>query len=232
MTKKINWYAGRTANNPADIQEICIQIAGATEPQNLADVIKGSDGVVVDVAEDDQSLEVHLDNATQNKINNSLQVPSQAPSAAQLVAVGTNKAQTMLSVGDGLSVENGSLKASKKLYRHNIFVNGKFKFTTSIINEDDTPFTTSSFIDYIFQQYSITVRTLAASGVYYGNPHSYSNIIGINGAEDEINIMCAVSEIYLTTDNEVTVLEPVMGNYRLSKYLFSAAEFYDHVTEI
>ena len=44
--------------------------------------------------------------------DNSLTKPTTAPSATQLVAVDNTNAQTMLNIGDGLSVENGSLKAS------------------------------------------------------------------------------------------------------------------------
>lgn len=46
------------------------------------------------------------------EINNSLQKPTTAPSATQIVAVDNTNTQTMLNIGDGLSVENGSLKAS------------------------------------------------------------------------------------------------------------------------
>ena len=57
-------------------------------------------------------------------INNSLQKPTTAPSATQIVTVDNTNTQTMLNIGDGLSVENGSLKASGgasgKLYYKNI----------------------------------------------------------------------------------------------------------------
>ena len=43
---------------------------------------------------------------------NSLQKPETAPENTQLVAVDNTNTQTMLNIGDGLSVENGSLKAS------------------------------------------------------------------------------------------------------------------------
>ena len=57
-------------------------------------------------------------------INNSLQKPTTAPSATQIVTVDNTNTQTMLNIGDGLSVENGSLKASggtgTKKYMHYI----------------------------------------------------------------------------------------------------------------
>lgn len=44
--------------------------------------------------------------------DNVLTKPTTTPSATQLVAVDNTNTQTMLNIGDGLSVENGSLKAS------------------------------------------------------------------------------------------------------------------------
>ncbi len=44
--------------------------------------------------------------------DNALTKPTTAPSATQIVAVDNTNTQTMLNIGDGLSVENGSLKAS------------------------------------------------------------------------------------------------------------------------
>lgn len=129
MSKKIEWIKrGMTANNGLHMQEVCDQIANETSPENLTSVIKGSDTVVVDVAEDKKTVEVHLDAEVTQKIDNSLQAPTQAPTATQIVGVGTNKAQTMLNIGDGLSVENGSLKASgggDKKYMHIIEITGK-----------------------------------------------------------------------------------------------------------
>ena len=57
-------------------------------------------------------------------IENILQKPETAPENTQLVAVDNTNTQTMLNIGDGLSVENGSLKASggtgEKKYFHQI----------------------------------------------------------------------------------------------------------------
>ena len=47
-----------------------------------------------------------------DKANKALVKPDSAPSSASLVAVDNSNAQTMLAVGDGLSVENGTLKAT------------------------------------------------------------------------------------------------------------------------
>lgn len=54
--------------------------------------------------------------------DNALTKPTTAPSATQIVAVDNTNTQTMLNIGDGLSVEDGSLKASggEKKYFHQI----------------------------------------------------------------------------------------------------------------
>ena len=51
-------------------------------------------------------------NITIKGTGNALTKPTTAPSATQLVAVDNTNTQTMLNIGDGLSIENGSLKAS------------------------------------------------------------------------------------------------------------------------
>lgn len=156
MSKKIEWIKrGMTANNSLHMQEVCDQIANETSPENLTSVIKGSDTVVVDVAEDKKTVEVHLDAEVTQKIDNSLQAPTQAPTATQIVGVGTNKAQTMLNIGDGLSVENGSLKASeKKLYHKAV--------TFSVFNKLDNVslicidyYTTSSIIPSTYDELKV-----------------------------------------------------------------------------
>lgn len=138
MEKKINWFAGKNALNPADMQEICNNLEKSTSPENLAEIIKGGDEVVVDIAEDGNSLDLHLDNDISNKINNSLQVPAQAPTATELVAVGANNAQTMLAIGEGLSVNDGKLSVndgelSSQLYLHTITVSGTGELNSSQI---------------------------------------------------------------------------------------------------
>lgn len=47
-----------------------------------------------------------------DKANKALVKPDSAPSATSLVAIDNTNAQTTLTIGDGLSVENGALKAT------------------------------------------------------------------------------------------------------------------------
>lgn len=115
MGKKINWYNGKNALNPADMQKICDNVAESTTPQNLAEVIKGSDTVVVDVAEDNKSLEVHLDTETTNEISRSLKTPMSAPASTQLVAVNDANSQEMINIGSGLNLLDGILSSKNVL---------------------------------------------------------------------------------------------------------------------
>ena len=73
--------------------------------------IEGSPTVVCDIDEANHKINIHLDATYKNKIDRALQLPTTAPSATQLVGVGTNNAQTMVGVGDGLYVDNGSIFA-------------------------------------------------------------------------------------------------------------------------
>lgn len=85
-------------------------IATATGSYTLP--IEGSQTVVCDIDETNHKVNIHLEAGYKNKIDRALQLPAQAPTTVQIPAVGTNNAQTMLGVGDGLSVSNGKLTAT------------------------------------------------------------------------------------------------------------------------
>lgn len=72
--------------------------------------IEGTGAIICDVDEANHKINIHLDAAYKNKIDRALQLPTTAPSATQLVAVGTNNAQTMVGVGDGLAIVNNTLQ--------------------------------------------------------------------------------------------------------------------------
>lgn len=95
-------------------------IASATGSYTIP--IEGSQTVVCDIDETNHKINIHLDATYKNKIDKSLQLPQTAPSATQLVAVGTNNAQTMVGVGDGLSIENGKLKAGGTRYLNILYL--------------------------------------------------------------------------------------------------------------
>ena len=100
-------------------------------------------------------------------INNSLQKPTTAPSATQIVTVDNTNTQTMLNIGDGLSVENGSLKASGgggggNLYLKEISLTMSAAFESGYISfinfsyfskNNNTPQNISTLIDDIINSY-------------------------------------------------------------------------------
>ena len=77
--------------------------------QQLHSLIEGSPTVVADINEAGTAINIHLDNVYKTKVDNSLQVPTYTSTATQLVAIGSNKAQTMLGIGSGLAIVSGQL---------------------------------------------------------------------------------------------------------------------------
>ena len=118
--------------------------------------------------------------------DNALTKPTTTPSATQLVAVDNTNTQTMLNIGNGLSVENGSLKASggsggDKLYQHNLIFtlpgSAPFNLTMQIITKNNTLFTNSTLYEYLANNTYVvtspmdleigkTVRLIVPSGDY------------------------------------------------------------------
>ena len=81
-------------------------------PSEMYIPVRGSESIVIDVDESGTFFDVHLDADITAKLARALVTPMSAPSAISLVAVDTANAQQMLSIGDGLTVENGTLKAA------------------------------------------------------------------------------------------------------------------------
>ena len=88
--------------------------------------------------------------------DNALTKPTTAPSTTQLVAVDNTNTQKMLTIGDGLSIENDTLKASasgEKLYLHILIFsqpgNPSLDAETQILTKNSTLFTSQSFYNYL-----------------------------------------------------------------------------------
>ena len=77
----------------------------ASKQNNIVD----SEEIVKHTGENDK---LYLNNNISNKINNSMQLPTTAPTVIELVGIDTNKSQTNIGIGSGLSLENGTLKAT------------------------------------------------------------------------------------------------------------------------
>lgn len=81
-------------------------------PSSMFLAVKGSESIVIDVDESGTFFDIHLDADITAKLQRVLVTPTTAPESISLVAVNTNNAQTMLTLGDGLSVSDGVISAS------------------------------------------------------------------------------------------------------------------------
>lgn len=95
--------------------------------------------------------------------DNALTKPTTAPSATQIVAVDNTNTQTMLNIGDGLTVENGSLTANGgtggKKYLHKLFIYLNTNSTErqlfcsfEFVNEKSTPY--QNFNEFITDNFN------------------------------------------------------------------------------
>lgn len=60
--------------------------------------LEGTDDVIVDVDETDKMINIHLDADVRSKLARMLVSPAQAPSEQSFVAIGTNNAQTLVTL--------------------------------------------------------------------------------------------------------------------------------------
>lgn len=131
--------------------------------------IVGSESIVVDVAEDGEHAEIHLDADITNKLAKTLITPMSTPTATEIVAVDTTNSQTMLAIGDGLSIENGTLKASStgnKLYMHCLRLAGgtSSQWGVNIINSSSDLFTGDTFKNYLINNHKGYDQMLIVNG--------------------------------------------------------------------
>ena len=80
-------------------------------PSTMYLPLKGSESIVIDVDESGEFIDIHLDADIAAKLGRMLVTPMSAPASISLVAVDTSNAQTMLTLGEGLSVSGGVLSA-------------------------------------------------------------------------------------------------------------------------
>ena len=60
--------------------------------------VEGTDDIIVDVDETNHKINIHIDAATRTKIGRALLLPTQAPSEQSVAIVGTNNAQSMMTL--------------------------------------------------------------------------------------------------------------------------------------
>lgn len=81
-------------------------------PYEFPFAITGSETIVVDINENTDGLEIHLDSEVVSKLSRAILAPVAKPSQVSLFAIDTTGAQVMLTLGDGLTIENGVLKVT------------------------------------------------------------------------------------------------------------------------
>ena len=81
-------------------------------PSSMYLPFKGSESIVIDVDESGEFIDIHLDADIAAKLGRVLVTPMVAPENVALVGVDDTNAQTMLRIGDGLSVSDGVLSAA------------------------------------------------------------------------------------------------------------------------
>ena len=135
----INITAGDNGVNIEASFEVAVGEEILEIPSTMYLPLKGSESIVIDVDESGDFVEIHLDADIAAKLGRVLVTPMSAPASVSLVAVDTSNAQTMLTLGSGLSVEGGVLSASgggggggTQMYRHNVtFSGGSIMFVAS-----------------------------------------------------------------------------------------------------
>lgn len=124
-----------------ETNEITLQ---KTDAVLLASLMEGSESIVVDLNEDATAVELHLDYEVMQKIERALMLPLATPTEQKLVGIDNTNTQNLLSVGDGLTIENGTIKAvgggggGTKLYKHNVKSSNITDKTFVIINVNAT----------------------------------------------------------------------------------------------
>lgn len=76
----------------------------------LDDIIQDNDTIVSDLSDDGTKLVIHLSASTVNTLSKVLVRPMSAPPTAELVGIGTDNSQRMIELGQGLEIENNTLK--------------------------------------------------------------------------------------------------------------------------
>lgn len=108
----INITAGNNGVNIEASFEVAVGEEVLEIPAAMYLPLKGSESIVIDVDESGDFIDIHLDADIAAKLGRVLMTPMSAPASVSLVAVDTSNAQTMLTLGSGLSVSGGVLSAS------------------------------------------------------------------------------------------------------------------------
>lgn len=174
----------------------------ASNTQSVQDNLERIDGNVEDCIDDIADLQEGKLNASKNAIATAggLVVPSTAPVNDILVGIDTSNGQSNVSIGDGLTLDNGVLSAeagsTKNLYMH-----------TMMIKDDDTDIIVATFFTINDSEDNWTIegkRWYSVSGKYQDRFADITPVIlydndGVyelqDGQEQTIEITLNISEL-------------------------------------
>ena len=199
--------------------------------------IVGSDTIVVDLDEQGEKVEIHIDAEITNKLARTLVTPLSVHRETEIVAVDNTNSQTMLAIGDGLTIENGALKASggtgATIYRHNILFTGTYRIGPSsgdptasidisliIYNKDSTPLSTNTLLKDYFNT------------IFTDNSQSYQ-ATGITYTGDTAVVVKTINKFLACTFDAIKIVDGILSvvkNNNNSAISFSG--FSDFVTEL
>lgn len=74
--------------------------------------LEGTNDIIVDVDEENQEINVHLDNTVRTKLARALLIPTGTISEPLIVAIGTNGSQTSLKLGEGLAINGDTIEST------------------------------------------------------------------------------------------------------------------------
>lgn len=175
--------------------------------------IVGSESVVVDVAEDGEHAEIHLDADITTRLAKTLITPMTTPTATEIVAVDNTNSQTMLAIGNGLSIENGTLKASgggSTLYRHEITIRGgSHYYTLQMILPINTTLSTSALLTNAITTYG----SVNANGYITVNGTNYPIInLTRSGNSVSANYLTYIDGVYSSNTTTTPSLSTIYDN--------------------
>ena len=198
--------------------------------------ITGSDTVVVDLATDGTHANIHLNADIKNKLDKALITPTSTPTATEIVAVDNTNSQTMLAIGDGLSVENGTLKVSGgsgngKLYVHQINFKPYTTYTNDvtfyIISYNSNTLTNQELGNIINTSYSNTFYYSSISSTPYTTASTTTELYIPQWLSYNVGANNFTSSVYKISfeivDNKINILK--------SSLTTQVSTFTDHVRE-
>lgn len=213
--------------------------------------IKGSESVIVDVDEDGTAIEIHLDADILNDISRSLKIPLVNPSATELVAVTASKEQKMLTVGNGLKIENDTLSTEatggggltktkvtlaelqsmlkNKEIPNNAFVAGMFVENIETLNMQNVQFSVFGTVNYESIDYEGAIAETALV-IFNG---SYNSVAGLtNDIWSSLlvyNFNYNIGSVTITANNEI-LEESLISEFSSGGAIFKVLDTSDRPT--